>query len=175
MQGCAPPPPPLEMTCGFLIQLFKICCSFDMYSEQFTLCYQAQSKAFFFAFAFKICLRPQSVTPFLSSSSPAPAKKNPGSALELIFFSGVRSRQNCCRKNVQKVHYYFSDFSSFKAQPIDYRGKNLYRLCFFQERKEMAENIGEKQLPNGDKKICQATVSYQCTDTYHSIQFLNCF
>ena len=36
-RGC--PPPPVKMTCGFLTQLYKICCSFDMYSRQFTLCY----------------------------------------------------------------------------------------------------------------------------------------
>ena len=49
-RGCAPHPPP-EMTCGFLIQL---------------------------VFCIKICLRHQSVTPFLSGT--LPAKKNPGSA-----------------------------------------------------------------------------------------------
>ena len=31
--------PPLKMTCDFLIQLYNICCSFDLYSRQFTLCY----------------------------------------------------------------------------------------------------------------------------------------
>ena len=38
-RGAHPLPPPPEMTCGFLIQLFKICCSSEMYSEQFTLYY----------------------------------------------------------------------------------------------------------------------------------------
>ena len=33
------PPPRIEMTCGFLIQLYKICCLFDIYSRQFTLCF----------------------------------------------------------------------------------------------------------------------------------------
>ena len=51
---------------------------FDMYSQQFTLCYclvKSLQKAFFFVFAFKICLRHQSVKPFLSDAT-AP-KKNP--------------------------------------------------------------------------------------------------
>ena len=38
----------------------------------------ALSKAFFFVFAFKICLHHQSVTPSLSGAPPP--KKNPGSA-----------------------------------------------------------------------------------------------
>ena len=51
--------------------------SFDMYSQQFTLCY-CPAKAFFLVFTFKICLRHQSVTPFLSyATSPL---KNPWSA-----------------------------------------------------------------------------------------------
>ena len=37
---------------------------FDMYSQQFTYVI-AWSKASFFVFAFEICLRHQSVTPFL--------------------------------------------------------------------------------------------------------------
>ena len=57
--GGAHPPP--GMTCGrFLINTVqsldrhtKSALSFDMYSQQFTLCY-SQSKALFFVFAFKI-------------------------------------------------------------------------------------------------------------------------
>ena len=46
-------------------------------------CVTAKSKAFFFVFAFKICLRHQSVTsPFLNGATPpkTPPKKNPGSS-----------------------------------------------------------------------------------------------
>ena len=39
---------------------------------------QKPAKAFFFLFVFKICLRHQSVTPFLNGASPP--KKNLGSA-----------------------------------------------------------------------------------------------
>ena len=39
--------------------------SFDMYSQQLTLPSQKPAKAVFLVFVFKICLRHQSVTPFL--------------------------------------------------------------------------------------------------------------
>ena len=61
-------PSPSEMTCGFLIQLVILSRS------HYVIAY---SKAFFFVFAFKICLRHQSVTSFLSGT--LPSKKNPGS------------------------------------------------------------------------------------------------
>ena len=52
--------------------------SFDMYSQQLTLPSQKPAKAVFLVFVFKICLRHQSVTPFLGdATSPM---KNPGSA-----------------------------------------------------------------------------------------------
>ena len=47
----------------------------------------AKSKASFFVFAFKICLRHQSVTPFLRGAS-APPKKNP-ELTNLYFFKGA--------------------------------------------------------------------------------------
>ena len=43
---------------------------------------QKPAKAFFLVFAFKICLRHQSVTPFLVDA-PTP-KENPGSTLHLL-------------------------------------------------------------------------------------------
>ena len=50
--------------------------SFDMYFQQFTLLpSQKPAKAFFFVFAFKICLRHQLVMPFLSGAPPP--QKNP--------------------------------------------------------------------------------------------------
>ena len=49
--------------------------SFDMYFQQLTLPSQKPAKAFFLVFAFKICLRHQSVTSFLSDAPPP--KKNP--------------------------------------------------------------------------------------------------
>ena len=49
-----------------------------MYCQQFILCY-CVIKAFFFVFAFKICLRHQSVTPFLTGAAP-PKKTDPASA-----------------------------------------------------------------------------------------------
>ena len=61
-RGCAPPP---GMTCGgFLINTVqslhshtKSALSFDMYSQQFILCYFLV-KALFFVFAFKISYEP---------------------------------------------------------------------------------------------------------------------
>ena len=66
------PPPPSEMPCGFLIlygilQNMQICLICILSSSHYV---NAKSKAFFFVFTFKICLRQQSVTPFLSGSSP---------------------------------------------------------------------------------------------------------
>jgi len=54
---------------------------YDVYSQKFTLCY-CVVKAFFFRFAIKIiCLRHQSVMPFLNGATPP--KKNPGSTPEI--------------------------------------------------------------------------------------------
>ena len=58
--GCAPPPPPREMPCGFLIQL--VFCKKKKYV---------------------VSSSHQSVTPFLSGAPPP--KKNPGSPLLLCF------------------------------------------------------------------------------------------
>ena len=67
---CAPLP---EMTRDFLIQLYtKSAVSFDTYFQQITLCYcLVKSLLRFFVFAFKICLRRQSVTPLLSGAPPS--------------------------------------------------------------------------------------------------------
>ena len=78
-RGCAPPPP--GMTCGrFLINTVqsldrhtKSAVSFDMYSQQFTLCYFLV-KSPLLRIRFKNFLRHQSV------SGAPPPKKNPGPA-----------------------------------------------------------------------------------------------
>ena len=65
-RGCASLPPPApEMPCGFLIQLVGVFC-------------------------INICLRHQSVTPFLSGE-PCP-KKNPGSPSDILRQRGRRRR-----------------------------------------------------------------------------------
>ena len=82
VQGVRIPDPP-EMTCGFLIQL--VFCKIWRYvwcvfSAVYIMLLPSQkpAKAFFFVFAFKICLRHQSVTPFLNGAPPP--KKNHGTA-----------------------------------------------------------------------------------------------
>ena len=79
-RGCAPLPLRRLLTTGIL-QNMQICMICILNSSHYLV---AQSKAFFFVFASKICLRHQSVTPFLSC---APSStKNPGSAPELTTF-----------------------------------------------------------------------------------------
>ena len=73
-RGCAPPPSQDDLRlsnyhCAVASQLICFLSSSHVI---------ALSKAFFFVFAFKICLHHQSVTPSLSGAPPP--KKNPGSA-----------------------------------------------------------------------------------------------
>ena len=68
----------LSNTTGIL-QNMQICTICILSSLHYVI---ASSKAFFFVCAFKICLRHQSVSPFLSST--APSKKNPGFAAEVV-------------------------------------------------------------------------------------------
>ena len=64
VQGVLTPPPPPSRDALRLMQICLICI---LSSSHYVI---AKSKAFFFVFTFKICLRQQSVTPFLSGSSP---------------------------------------------------------------------------------------------------------
>ena len=82
VQGCAPLPP--EMTCSFLIQNMQIC----ILSHSHNII--ALLKALFFVFTFKICLRHQSVTPFLCGAPPP--KENPGFAPELVVMVDISEK-----------------------------------------------------------------------------------
>ena len=95
VQGVRTPPP--GMTCGFLINTVQVlhshtksAVSFDMYSQQFTLCY-VPVKSPLLHIRFYNFLRHQPVT------GAPPPKKNPGSApvSNILLFSIYRSLFLC--------------------------------------------------------------------------------
>ena len=115
VQGVRTAPP--NLTCSFLIQLQKNCCIVWYVFTAVHIMLLPNQKPSFVVFALKICLRHQSVSPFLSGANSP--KKNPGSTPETWERIHV--------PHLFKVHWLHSFIQTFD-DTIHVLG-NLGRVC----------------------------------------------